>query len=463
MSTTLVLPGTLVRELDEHARVPNESAAVLLVRDHVTAGGDTRLLGRSLHWVPQEAYLERTPHEMKILSGGYIASLGLAEETGAIPIWLHTHPVGPPLASSKDARVEAALGDVFRLRSGSDSFGTVIVSPNDGGLALTGTLQKGEAAPEAIDRFWFVGDRWSLCRAFDAERRHFEPGVFDRSVRAFGQAVQRTIAELSIAVVGAGGTGSAVAEQLVRLGARRLTLIDADVLSASNVTRVYGSTTAQVGEPKTKVLAEHLRAIAPDLQCRLIHGLCSSSRVARSLASADLIFGCTDDNAGRLVLSRLSSYYLIPVIDVGILLSSDAGEILTGIDGRITTLLPGSACLLCRGRVDLARAAAEMKTPEERVRLADEGYAPALVEVEPAVVAFTTMVASFAVSELLERLIGYGDSPRPSEVLLRIHDRAISTNEASPRRGHYCHPDGGKLGLGDADPFLEQVWSEGSG
>ena len=262
-------------------------------------------------------------------------------------------------------------------------------------------------------------------------------------------------------MVGVGGTGSAVAEQLVRLGARRLALIDADDLSDSNVTRVYGSTAAQVGRRKTEVLAEHLMAIAPDLQCCLIHGLCSSLRVARSLASMDLIFGCTDDNAGRLVLSRLSSYYLVPTIDVGILLSSDAGENLTGIDGRITTLSPGSACLLCRGRVDLARAAAEMKTPEERVRLADEGYAPALAEVEPAVVAFTTMVASFAVSELLERLIGYGDSPRPSEVLLRIHDRAISTNEACPRPGHYCHPDAGKLGLGDAEPFLEQIWTEG--
>ena len=464
MSTTLVLPSSLVRELDEHARLPDESGAVLLVRDHVTASGNTRLLGRSLHWVPEEAYLERTPHEMKIRSDGYVAALALAEETGAIPMWLHTHPFGPPLVSEKDIQVEVVLADVFGLRSGSNCFGTVIVSPSDDGLALTGTLQRVGSAQEPIDRFWFVGDRWSLYSAFDApEQRHFEPGVFDRSVRAFGEAVQRTIGELDIAVVGVGGTGSAVAEQLVRLGARSLALVDADVLSASNVTRVYGSTVAQVGRRKTKVLVEHLRAIAPSLRCRMIHGLCSSKRVARSLASMDLIFGCTDDNAGRLVLSRLSTYYLVPVVDIGILLSSDAAETLTGIDGRITTLSPGSACLLCRGRVDLARAAAEMKTPEERVRLADEGYAPALVEVEPAVVAFTTMVASFAVSELLERLIGYGDSPRPSEVLLRIHDRAISTNEAYPRRGHYCHPDAGKLGLGDAEPFLEQVWSEDAG
>ena len=460
MSTTLVLPGSLVRELERHTRLRDESGAVLLVRRHATKSGTIRLLGRSLHWVPGRAYLLRSPREMRIGSEGYMPALGLAEETRSIPMWLHTHPVGSPLPSGRDARVEAALADVFRLRSGSPFFGTVICSPAHDGLALTGTLQKAGAARRRIDRFWVVGDRWRLYHAFDVGRRHFDPGVFDRSVRAFGEAVQRTIGDLDIAVVGVGGTGSCVAEQLVRLGARKLLLVDADVLSSSNVTRVYGSTSSKVGERKTEVLAEHLRAIAPDLRYRLVHGFCSSASVARSLAGADLLFGCTDDNAGRLVLSRLSSYYLVPVIDIGILLSSDATDTLTGIDGRVTVLSPGTACLLCRGRVDLARAAAEMQTPEERTRLADEGYSPALAEVEPAVVAFTTMVASFAVSELLERLIGYGDSPRPSEVLLRIHDRAISTNEAYPCPGHYCDPATGKLGWGDAEPFLEQVWAE---
>ena len=460
MSTTLVLPGSLVREMEGRTALPDESGAVLLVRRHAVEDGGTRLLGRSLHWVPEQAYLDRSPLEMRIRSEGYVHSLGIAEEDRAIPMWLHTHPNGSPVSSGKDAKVEAALAEVFRLRSGSDYFGTVIVSPSDNGLALTGTLQRAGATKEPIDRFWFVGDRWQLQDAFDAGGESFQPGVFDRSVRAFGEAVQRTIGELDIAIVGVGGTGSSVAEQLVRLGARRLSLVDADVLSASNVTRVYGSTPTRVGQRKTDILAGHLREIAPDLQCRVIHGLCSSRRVARSLAGVDLIFGCTDDNAGRLVLSRLSSYYLVPVIDTGVLLSNDAWETLTGIDGRITVLSPGNACLLCRGRLDLARAAAEMKTPEERIRLADEGYAPALGEAEPAVVTFTTMAASFAISELLERLIGYGDSPRPSEILVRIHDRAISTNRVSPRPGHYCDPHAGKLGWGDTEPFLDQIWAE---
>jgi len=131
---------------------------------------------------------------------------------------------------------------------------------------------------------------------------------------------------------------------------------------------------------------------------------------------------------------------------------------LTGIDARVTTLVPGQACLVCRGRIDLARASAELMTPDERVLRIDEGYAPALGRTEPAVVSFTTLVAATAVSELLERLIGYGPNPRPSEVLLRYHEREISTNGALPRERHYCHPASGKTGLGFTDPFLEQAW-----
>ena len=176
------------------------------------------------------------------------------------------------------------------------------------------------------------------------------------------------------------------------------------------------------------------------------------------LTACDAVFGCTDDNAGRLVLSRLANYFLTPVFDSGVLLTSDNAGRLTGIHGRVTTLIPGQACLVCRDRIDLARASVELRTPEERVRLENEGYAPALGRTEPAVVTFTTAVAATAVSELLERLIGYGPEQRPTEVLLRLHDREISTNVAQSRTGHYCDPSAEKLGLGFIEPFLEQTW-----
>jgi hypothetical protein len=99
-----------------------------------------------------------------------------------------------------------------------------------------------------------------------------------------------------------------------------------------------------------------------------------------------------------------------------------------------------------------------MLTPTERKRRVDEGYAPALGDIEPAVITYTTAVAATAVSELLERLIGYGPDPAPSEVILRLHEREVSTNISMPHSHHYCDPANEKIGIGLTTPFLEQTW-----
>lgn len=458
MTTTLVLPDQIAEQISDSARIPLESAAVVLAR-RVQTEDNVRLLARSIHWVDRAAYIEQTARHMTIKSEGYVGALGRAEIDNAVAIWFHTHPgeEGVPMPSCWDEKVDEDIADLFRLRSGSDYYGTLIVSPRGAHFTFSGTLQHETSGTTAIDRIWTVGNRWRLTQCYSSTSM-IPDEIFDRNVRAFGPAIQNILGDLRIAITGVGGTGSAVAEQLVRLGVRHLLLVDADDLSASNVTRVYGSTQRDVGRLKVEVLRDHLLAIAPDLDCKTIAEMATLKPVAEALATTDLVFGCTDDNAGRLVLSRLSTYFLLPVIDVGVLLSSDVSGVLNGIDGRVTTLLPGSACLVCRNRIDMTRASAELKTPAERKRLADEGYAPALGQTEPAVVAFTTAVAAAAVNELLDRFIGYGPPERPNETLLRLHEREISTNRAAPRETHYCHPAQGKWGAGNEEPFLGQLW-----
>lgn len=460
MRTTLVLPDILADELADAAKHPLETAGVILATLHDAPSAERRLLGLDVRWVADDAYLERKGDALTIASHGYVPALGEAERRGAVALWFHTHPgtTGIPLPSDYDVQVDRQLRDVFSLRTGSGYYGTLIVSPRENNrIAFSGYVHPDDGPRAAIDRLWIVGDGWRLVCAEDATGPHIAP-IFDRNIRAFGPDIQATLADLRIGVVGAGGTGSAVCEQLVRLGVRKLLLIDSDVLSASNVTRVYGSTPAHVGQPKVELLKRHLSEIAPDLDCTAVQSMITIQPAARMLAACDLVFGCSDDNAGRLVLSRLASYLLTPIIDMGILLTSDGQGLLAGIDGRVTIVTPGTACLVCRNRIDLARAATELRTPEERQRLEAEGYAPALGRTEPAVVTFTTAVAAAAVSELLERLIGFGPAPRPSEILLRWHEREISTNGALPRPGHYCAKASGKWGMGNTHPFLEQVW-----
>lgn len=459
MTASIVIPQDIVEELQSIASLPEEAAGVMLAGVAEAPNGDIRLLARSIRWVREAAYNRREWYGLTIQSEGYVHVLAEAEALGAACIWVHSHPGQDtsPKPSKHDRIVDDEIADLFRLRSGSPYYGTLIFSPHSPGLVFTGYLQSEGRDSVQIERMWQIGNRWRLLRAYDSSMPQLSP-IFDRNVRAFGAAVQQTLGDLVIGIVGCGGTGSVVAEQLVRLGVRHLTLVDPDELSESNLTRVYGSTLSDVGQPKVEILRRHLIRIVPDLRCETVQSMVMLESAARCLIGCDVVFGCTDDNAGRLVLSRLATYLLTPVIDCGVLLSSDADGQLTGIDGRVTILSPGQACLVCRDRINLARAGAELLTPDERVRRQDEGYAPALTQTEPAVVAFTTLVGATAVSELLERLIAYGPEPRPSEILLRCHEREISINIAQPRKGHYCHPSSGKLGMGMTQPFLEQVW-----
>ena len=436
-----------------------ETGAVLLATPVTAPNGNIRLLGTSLIDVPDDAYEFRGPFGLQILSHGYVPALAVAERIGAIPLWLHTHPGdgSDPTMSRHDLIVNTQLSDLFRLRAGSDLYGALVIGHLHGELTFTGHLDDGNTV-QTIDQLVMPGDRIEVARNADCADSRGNDALFDRNVRAFGGGVQSAISHLRFAVVGCGGTGSAVAEQLVRLGARKIDLYDPDELSLSNVTRVYGSTPGQVGELKVDVARAHLLAIAPDAEIATFSSVITDPEIAKHLASADVVFGCTDDNAGRLVLSRLPTYALTVLIDCGILLSSDPNGTLIGIDGRVTIVLPESACLLCRGRIDVRRAAAERMSPEEHAARLREGYAPALAGVEPAVVSYTTAVAAVAVSELIERLVHYGPGPVPGEVLLRLHERELSTNRAEPKQQHYCDPDAGKIGNIKADPFLELTW-----
>ena len=71
--------------------------------------------------------------------------------------------------------------------------------------------------------------------------------------------MQRLLQELRVGIVGVGGTGSCVAEQLVRLGVGLVLIADGENFEATNVNRVYGSRVVDADIPKVK-LAERMVA-----------------------------------------------------------------------------------------------------------------------------------------------------------------------------------------------------------
>ena len=172
----------------------------------------------------------------------------------------------------------------------------------------------------------------------------------------------------------------------------------------------------------------------------------------------DVVFGCTDKELPRAILVQLVLRYSIPVFDLGVLIDSHDGTI-SGVYGRVTTLLAGEACLFCRGRISAETIRVEALSDTDRQSQARDGYAPELQEPAPAVIAFTSATASAAVSEFLHRLTGFmGPERQSSEVLLALDQSRIRTNRLEPRENCMCGNQE-LWGRGDAQPYLDMVWT----
>jgi hypothetical protein len=284
--------------------------------------------------------------------------------------------------------------------------------------------------------------------------------IYDRQVRAFGPDLQLLLKSLCIGVVGGGGTGSSVVEQLIRLGVGQILVADPQCLVESNVTRVYGSRLTDAGTSKVELAHRLGSEIGLGTAITPLNRPITFQSTLKEFRNCDLIFGCTDDQWGRSLLNRLSAYYLMPVFDMGVKIDSVDG-IIRSVQGRVTLLMPGAACLFCRGRIHADRIRAEVldaTNPDEADRLRREGYAPELEGADPAVITFTTTVAAAAINQMLHRLTGFmGEVANFTETIYRFDANHIGKNRTPSRDDCFC-ADRTKWGRGDQNLFLDTTW-----
>ncbi len=89
------------------------------------------------------------------------------------------------------------------------------------------------------------------------------PPQFERTRILIGDVGVATLATRHVFVAGLGGVGSYCAEALARAGIGRLTLIDHDVVGASNINRQLPALLSTVGQAKVEVMAARIRDIHP--------------------------------------------------------------------------------------------------------------------------------------------------------------------------------------------------------
>ncbi|MCL5006683.1 MAG: ThiF family adenylyltransferase [Patescibacteria group bacterium] len=431
-----------------------ERAAYILCRPSLT-DNEIRLIARKIIFVEEADIESASATHIEIPSRSFTKALKAADDRKECFLFAHSHPAGRPDFSEQDDREEKELFRTAYTRiSTIGAHGSIVFSPRESPSARM-WLADGTSVPADVVRV--IGNRFRFyINGGPAASTEF----FDRQIRAFGSEVQNLLKSLRIGVVGLGGTGSVVAEQLVRLGVGNLLLIDGQSFEKTNVNRVYGSRSIDEGIKKVKI-AERLAAdIGLGTEIQIIDRPISAESAARSLRDCDIIFGCTDDEFGRSILTRIAIYYLIPIFDMGVKIDSE-NEVIKAVEGRVTTLVPGAACLFCRERINPDRILSESiqeTDPDEATARRQEGYVPGLAETAPSVIPFTTAVAASAISELLHRLTGYLGDDRPStEVIHQFHESKIRTNSTGPKSDCWCN-DPTYIGRADAVPFLDTTW-----
>jgi len=356
--------------------------------------------------VEDDAYAGRGPAFASLKPEALVAIANHARASGLSPIFIHTHPfdAGVPRFSAIDDAGEAEILAYLERRAPEARALAMVIG--QGGLRAR---ILGKAAPVKV---WEVG---SSLRLLSASREN-TVGVaerHDRQLRAFGPAGQRMIASLKVLVVGAGGTGSAILQQLAYLGAEEVTIIDPDRVEATNLNRVIGATPGDIGVPKVEMARRYMLAINPEARVQAIVGDIVDAAHANRIAAHDFVFLCTDSHASRAVVGQAAYQHLIPAIDMGVSLTVADGQV-SHITGRVQMLAPGLPCLSCTRALDGEQIRREMLTPEQRA--ADPyvigGHAP-----QPAVISLNSTMASLAITMFLSAV-----TPIPAAARFQYYD-----------------------------------------
>lgn len=253
---------------------------------------------------------------------------------------------------------------------------------------------------------------------------------FERQRRFFGDQGHERLRATTVAVVGVGGLGSHVVQQLAYLGVGKLALIDPDTLEDSNRNRLIGSRAADAVGTSKVVLAERLvREIDPSIEV-LGHATDFRSNVAeRALQNAVWIFGCVDNDGARLLLTQRCAETGKVYVDTATEIHVADGDLDYG--GRVCVAAGGRGCPFCLGLLSQEDIRRSLASEEQRKDLAGiYGVDPdALGGSGPAVVYLNGIIASIAVAEFAAAVTGLRAATRLLEYRGKIGVVTMSMDE----------------------------------
>lgn len=412
--------------------------------------------------VPEDEIVSASATHITWQTRSFVRALKRAQEMNLSVAIIHSHPQGEAVFSEQDDNNEPDLIEAAQNRNGPGTPLLSLVMGKDNKLAGRLWQTKRSFLPVRLIRV--IGE--SIYLHYENRGRGVPDPVLHRQGLAFGEILNQDLSVLRVGIVGCGGTGSATAMLLARHGVKHIAVFDNDIVDVTNLNRLHGAGQPDADAMRSKVLtvAESITKLGLGIRVVPIQTWVDKIRARNALKACDVVFGCTDDNVGRILLNRFAYFYATPVIDMGLAIEvgDDNPPQIKALDGRVTVLGPNHPCLLCWGVIDPVLAREESlrrDTPEEYERHKAEAYVIGEGDPNPSVVTFTTEVACMAIQEFVHRLQGFrGPDGAVSHRIRKFHlFKDVRPSIAQERRSCPLCVGCDNWGRGDVDPFLDQV------
>jgi len=233
-----------------------------------------------------------------------------------------------------------------------------------------------------------------------------------------GPDSERIFSNAIVGIVGLGGGGSHISQQLAHLGIVNYVLCDADRITFTNLNRTVNATLFDVifKRYKTDIAARTIRRL--HWNASIINHHAPWESATDSLMQCDIVVGCVDTFSGRRDLEAFCRRHLIPYVDVGMDVQDlgDRREIM----GQVILSMPGRPCMRCMGFLN------DQVLAEEARRYGDAGG-------RPQVVWSNGVLCSAAVGVIVDLLTGWSKSKRDSIYLnFRGSDLSITDDPRLP-------------------------------
>lgn len=229
---------------------------------------------------------------------------------------------------------------------------------------------------------------------FEAEafimQNNFLPARYQRNRTMFTIGQQNQLLHNKVAVIGCGGLGGYIIEELARLGVGGIQVVDPDVFVEHNLNRQLLSKIENLGMPKVEAAVQRIKEVNPVIRAFPKQIALSKDNGQEVLGGVDVVIDAMDNVTGRLELGEICNELEVPLVHGAI----------AGWYGQVLTVFPGEDYLKKVYRNNDADKGIETK-------LGNPSFTPAVI-------------ASIQATEACKALLGEGELLRGRKLVIDL-------------------------------------------